>query len=677
MGGAHRSGQEQMLTAVQEALESGEHLLVQAGTGTGKSLAYLIPLITHAMNADRPAVVATATLALQAQVVKRDLPRLLDSLEGKLDRPVDVALLKGRGNYVCQHKVGGGFPSDDQAPLFDDSDHGLGVPDPGASAGSGAGASGAGVSPGGPGGYVPRTDLGLEIVRLREWAEETDTGDRDDLTPGVSDRAWRQVSVTALECLGQKCPMISSCFSEKAKLRAQSADVVVTNHALLALAAFGNPGVLPEFDTVVVDEAHELRERVTSATSASISAATVRQTDTIVRRNCSVAIVGFAAAAAGLEDALRELDDGLLPTGPTDDVVQALTVVMSTCREALTAVQDTDGEASEGGKQVAKSQLVQMIEVCERLITGADSREEVVWVNRPLPPGTYSTGGVDKNIPATLWVAPLSVAMNLRDGLFADRTVLLTSATLSIGDTFGPVAADLGLAGAAAPEWTGVDVGSPFDYGKQGMLYVAKHLASPGRGVSPEQIEELGALIKASRGGALALFSSRRAAEDAAAALRGKVGVEILCQGESSMSALVKQFSEEEDTCLFGTMTLWQGVDVPGPACRLVVIDRIPFPRPDDPLGIARSRAVQRSGGNGFMAVSATHAAVRLAQGAGRLIRAMADRGVVAVLDSRLATARYSGFLVKALPPFWRTTDRAVVLSALERLAPDSRETKK
>jgi ATP-dependent DNA helicase DinG len=204
------------------------------------------------------------------------------------------------------------------------------------------------------------------------------------------------------------------------------------------------------------------------------------------------------------------------------------------------------------------------------------------------------------------------------------------------------------------------------------MLYVAAHLPKPGRGTSPEQLDELAALIEAAGGGALCLFSSRRAAEEAAEALRGRLEVDILCQGESSMAGLVKQFAEEPDTCLFGTMSLWQGVDVQGSSCRLVVIDRIPFPRPDDPLTTARSRAVAQSGGNGFMAVSATHAAIKLAQGAGRLIRSSGDRGVVAVLDSRLSTARYGGFLRAALPPFWPTTDRALVLSALHRLAGQS-----
>jgi ATP-dependent DNA helicase DinG len=217
--------------------------------------------------------------------------------------------------------------------------------------------------------------------------------------------------------------------------------------------------------------------------------------------------------------------------------------------------------------------------------------------------------------------------------------------------------------------WRGLDAGSPFDYPRAAILYVARHLPPPGRGgLSEEMLAELDGLISAARGRTLGLFSSMRAAREAADALRERTDHTILCQGEDSTSALVRRFSEEPQTCLFGTLSLWQGVDVPGDSLSLVVIDRIPFPRPDDPLASARARAIEASGGNGFMAVSANHAALLLAQGAGRLLRATTDRGVVAVLDSRLATARYGGYLTASLPPFWRTTERATVLAALDRL---------
>ncbi|WP_272496060.1 ATP-dependent DNA helicase [Arthrobacter antioxidans] len=653
MGGEMRSGQHEMVRQVSESIRSGEHLLVQAGTGTGKSLAYLVPLIAHAMDSDKPSIVSTATLALQAQIVGRDLPRLLDAVRPALTRPVDVALLKGRSNYVCLHKTGGGFPEEDApAALFSLGEDAAPHPAPATDG--------------------PSSALGRDVVRLREWAEETATGDRDDLVPGVSDRAWRQVSVSSMECIGAaRCPMAQECFSEKARAAAADADIIITNHAMLAISAFEGLAVLPEYDVVVIDEAHELHDRVTGAVSGQLSASMVTAAAAALRRHASITTGALDTAADAFEAAAELVPSGLLPGGLPEDLEQALAQVRDASRAALSDTK-TDGKSEadvDGGRQVARSRTTLVFELAERILA-ASELNEVVWASRP---STFTPGSgyvqPDESAPATLNVAPLSVAGRLREGLFEDHTVILTSATLAIGSEFGPVAGSLGLSGPGAPAWTGVDVGSPFDYPRQGVLYVAKDLPKPERGTSDAQLEELLGLLTASRGGALGLFSSKRAAEEAAEALRPKVDFEILCQGESSLNALVTQFADEPDTCLFGTMSLWQGVDVPGASCRLVVIDRIPFPRPDDPLMTARTRAVARNGGNGFMSVSATHAAVRLAQGAGRLIRATGDRGVVAVLDSRLANARYGGFLRAALPPFWATTDRATVTGILERLS--------
>ena len=212
-------------------------------------------------------------------------------------------------------------------------------------------------------------------------------------------------------------------------------------------------------------------------------------------------------------------------------------------------------------------------------------------------------------------------------------------------------------------------MGTPFDYARQGILYTPTHLARPGRGISEAALDEVLALTEASRGGMLGLFSSRRAAEEAAGVLRGATDLTVYAQGEDQLPALVEAFAADEDACLVGTLSLWQGVDVPGRTCRLVIIDRIPFPRPDDPVSQARSEAVAAAGGNGFMSVAATHAALLLAQGAGRLIRRAEDRGVVAVLDPRLRTARYGSFLARSMPPLWPTRNRDVVLGALGRLA--------
>ena len=666
LGGQRRDGQRRMVVEVARALETGTHLLVQAGTGTGKSLAYLVPALRHAVDAEKPVVVATATLALQAQIMHRDAPALLEALEGELPRPLHVALVKGRANYLCKHKIEGGFPDEDGQTLFGVADDGE------AMTGMAAGIT------------DPATPLGREVRRLREWAEETDSGDRDDLDPGISDRAWRQVSVSAVDCIGpQRCPMAEECFSERARAQAADADVVVTNHAMLAISAFEGLAVLPEFDAVIVDEAHELQDRVTGAVTGQLSGTTVQAAVSSVRRHTAAAVEDLSQAGVSLDAAFAATPTGLLPQGPNEFQQTALRAVSQAARQALSDSKPTGGTSSgsgegssggaDSGRQMARARLLTVLEVADRILAAVPDTEhpEVVWASRPghFEPGVGWVPG-DETAPPVLYVAPLSVAGKLREGLFGQATGVLTSATLAVGSSFDPVAGSLGLMGQGAPRWTGVDVGSPFDYPRQGVLYVARHLPRPGRTASTESWDELESLLRASRGGALCLFSSKRAAEDAAEAMRTRLGPspQILCQGDATLSALVRQFAAEPDTCLFGTLSLWQGVDVPGEACRLVVIDRIPFPRPDDPLATARSRDIARHGGNGFMAVSATHAAIRLAQGVGRLIRTQEDRGVVAVLDPRLATERYGGYLRSTLPNFWGTTDPQVVQGVLERL---------
>ncbi len=649
MGGTRRDGQTQMTEHVAMALRKKQHLLVQAGTGTGKSLAYLVPAVVHALDAERPVLISTATLALQAQIMGRDLPRLLENLEPELERPVEVALVKGRANYVCKHKLDGGFPEeDDDQALF-----------------SVAAEPGGGVST-----FGPSSRLGREIVMLREWAETTETGDRDDLPEGVTDKAWQQVSVNAVDCIGaRKCPMASECFSELAREKAQDADLVVTNHAMLAIDAFEGLEVLPEHDAVIVDEAHELAERVTSAVTAQLSSQMIQAAASSARRHTAINVEALQSAGTAVEAAFHRVESGLLPRGMNAQQTEAVELARNAARTALSDSKPSGEGEADAGRKTARARLQTVHDTANRMLESPET-PDVIWLSRPgsfVPGKGYQEASLEE--PPLLYVAPTSVAGRLREGLFGDRTVVLTSATLTIGDSFDPVAGSLGLAGEKAPAWDAVDVGSPFDYPRQGMLYVAKHLPAPSMKTAASQRDELARLIEASGGATLALFSSRRAAEEAAEELRQRLDVPILCQGDSTMSSLVRQFAEDEETCLFGTMSLWQGVDVPGRACRLVAIDRIPFPRPDDPLSSARSQEVARNGGNGFMQVAATHAATRLAQGAGRLIRTAEDRGVLAILDSRLATARYGSFLKKSMPDFWATTDGEVARGALTRLA--------
>lgn len=633
-GGQNRAGQRTMAAHVAQALELQRHLLVQAGTGTGKSLGYLVPALARVGESDQPIVVATATLALQAQIVNRDIPRLLQALEPRPESQAQVALLKGRNNYLCLHKLEGGYPEDEPDALFD----------------------------------MPSSTsrVGEEVVRLREWADRTETGDRDELKPGVSDRAWAQVSVSAAECLGRRCPLVEECFSEMARSRAAEADIVITNHALLAINAFEGMKVLPEHETVIIDEAHELVDRVTGAVSGSLTVAMVRRAARSVKKHSKADSGALEMAAGTLETAFEGLAEGLLK-GLDGRLLTAISAVNDAARTALSDTKP-DGQDVDAGLQMARSRVSEVHDMSSRILE-ASGEQDVLWISRQ---GGWENGryvAASDTDPATLNIAPLSVGLQLRDGLFADRTVILTSATLTVGDSFDVAAGALGLQGEGAPRWTSIDVGSPFDYRKQGIMYVAGDLKPPGFGVHEGQLDRLRELCEASEGGALGLFSSKRAAERAAEYMREHSDLNILLQGESSLKALVEEFSEDVDSCLFGTMSLWQGVDVPGDSCRLVVMDRIPFPRPDDPIAQARTEAVNRHRGNGFMAVSAHHAAIRMAQGAGRLIRSVSDRGVVAVLDSRVATKRYGGFLMKAMPPMWSTQNKAAVIGALARLS--------
>jgi ATP-dependent DNA helicase DinG len=700
LGGQERPGQVAMADAVEAALSNGEHLLVQAGTGTGKSLAYLVPALLH----PRPVVVATATLALQHQLVERDLPALVTGAAEQLGAAasatggdgagadpagaagaarrgvpaVPYAVLKGRSNYACLHRVREGTP-DDTGVLVD----------------------------------VPEGSLGGEVVRLRSWAEEEaergGRGDRD-AAPTHTDRGWAQVAVSARECLGaQRCPYAGECFAERARDTAMDAQVVVTNHALLAIDAIDGVPMLPEHSAVVVDEGHELVARVTQASTDELSPAAVERASRRVRAAAGPDGADRASDLTDASEALRDALDGL-PGGRLDSLPTAVADALALVRDAARACYSAlggradatvDGD-SDAVRQQAKAAADDIRKVAERL--AADSEHDVRWITARERPGGGGAGN-------ELRVAPLDVSLSLRERLFGRAPVVLTSATLKLGGGFEPVAASLGLrpeervgselptgtveapAETIEPEperpeqeqseqpeqqepadepvrWRGLDVGSPFDYQRQAILYVARRLPAPGRdGLAERTLDEIVSLVEAVDGRTLGLFSSRRAAETAAEHVRGALpGLDLWCQGDAQLPELQRRFVEDPRTCLFGTLSLWQGVDLPGETCQLVIIDRIPFPRPDDPLMSARQRAVERRGGNGFMSVAATSAALLLAQGSGRLIRRADDRGVVAVLDPRLVTARYGPFLAASLPPMWRTIDGEVARAALRRL---------
>lgn len=636
LGGEPRVGQQQMAAAISESIESGEHLLIQAGTGTGKSLGYLAPALAHVLTTQQRVLIATATLALQHQLADKDIPTALSAVAAAGGVTPTHAILKGRSNYACLLKVrDGGL----------DQDSLLGADELMQSATS-LGAESA---------------LGAEVLALREWAEQQliDKGlaDRDD-APSHTARGWAQVSVPVRECLGaQKCPFGGECFIEKSREKARSAQLVVTNHALLAIDAMHGGTALPEHEVVIIDEAHELVARVTSAATNDLSPAAV---DRVVRRATPYldddAALDLMDAGDGLREALAESELGQI-TDQSARVVTALQAVRDAARQVVSALAG-DGEPE---RVQAAAAVKEVFDFAERM--AAVKPHDVVWISE------------SELLGRQVHVAPLSVASLMRERVLAEKTAILTSATLSLGGNFDAVARSIGLRADDELAWRGLDVGSPFDYRKQGILYIAKNLPSPRReGITQEALAQIAELVWAAGGRTLGLFASRRAAETAASYVRRELpAMTVLCQGDAQLSELTRRFIDDPEACLFGTMSLWQGVDVPGDTCQLVIIDKIPFPRPDDPLMQARQRAVEEAGGNGFMAVAATHAALLLAQGSGRLIRRSDDRGVVAILDPRLATARYAGFLRSSLPDFWVTTELEAAIGSLRRLtSPDA-----
>ncbi len=634
LGGSRRPGQVRMATAVTTALEKERHLAVQAGTGTGKSLAYLVPAFRHAQETGHTVIVSTATLALQRQLVERDLPRLAEALEPHLEKKPTFAIMKGRSNYVCLNKVSRAAELEDEDALLDED---------------------------------AVSHLGRHVQRVYEWAEDTETGDREDLEPGVPDLAWRQVSVTSNECLGAtRCPHGEDCFAELARRRAADVDIVVTNHALLAIDAVADINILPEHDVVIIDEAHELDGRITSVSTAEITGRALKMA---ASRAKSLGANGKDQRLSEQANELSQLLAGFAPGRWTDlpeeakQQLMGLADTLADCRETI--ARTPEGEQAQDPEKFAERQnlanhLASLVEAIARILdvfaTGDPAAHaDVVWLERD-----------ERTLNDTLAVAPLSIAGMLHEKLFGEQTVVLTSATLALGGRFDAMAAQWGLPKGM---WDSLDVGYPFDPARSGILYTAAHLPQPGRdGLSPQTLQEIRELIMAAGGRTLGLFSSRRAAQQAAEELKPTIPFDIYLQGEDSIGALVDKFTKNENSCLFGTLTLWQGVDVPGPSCSLVLIDRIPFPRPDNPLMQARTEAAKAAGRNGFMEVSATHAALLMAQGAGRLLRSTADRGVVAVLDSRLETKRYGSYLRASMPQMWPTSDPQVVRGALKRL---------
>jgi ATP-dependent DNA helicase DinG len=640
-----------MAEAVANALSDRHHLLVQAGTGTGKSLAYLVPALVHG----KKVLVATATLALQRQLVERDLPKIKAALDKELKRDISFAIYKGVGNYICLQKMNNA-PNDPEAQAV-----------------------------------LEVSTLEGDAKRLRAWAQSPNaTGDRDD-APDVDRRVWSANSVSGRECMGaDECPSGSKCFAALAKAKAQTADIVVTNHTLLAIEIVDSHPILPERDAIVLDEAHEFMDRTTQAVTEEITAARVSRAANMARKHMpGKAGDALFKASEKFAKAIGEYADDLKadPTraGRLDKLPAVLEAPLRAVKEGVAAVTALIS---------ADAQIIDPNSMAERARVKGALNEISQTATKLLKPGHTHVLWFEPTY-STLYLAPLAVSDVLRGNLLTQTPVIATSATLTVGKSFDAIAKNIGFViggrneaedeveedednlkkkGSMDPANLQIlDVGSPFDFANQGMLYLPKDLPEPGRdGPSKEALTELGELIQAAGGRTLALFSSWRGVEAADEHLRdvlAELKLPIITQRRGdSVGPLVDKFAKDEKSILLGTISLWQGIDVPGPACTLVAIDRIPFPRPDEPVLSARAAEADAAGGSGFMQISLPRAALLLAQGTGRLIRSLDDRGVVAILDSRIVNKRYGSILLNSMPPFWRTSDGAVIKEALRRL---------
>ena len=642
IGGSPREGQIEMAEAVANALTDRHHLMVQAGTGTGKSLAYIVPALVHG----RKVLVATATLALQRQLVERDLPAVVPALEKVLGREITYGIYKGVGNYICLQKMNSEEPDPDGEVLLEVS------------------------------------SLGKDAQRLHAWAKSPGaTGDRDD-APEVDRRVWAANSLSGRECVGADvCAYGHQCFAALAKGRAQSADIVITNHTLLAIEIVDSHPILPERDAVILDEAHEFMDRTTQAVTEELTSARVIRAAAMARKHMPGKLSDtFTKAADDFHDTMADYGQDVRQNpamqGRLEEIPASLEAPIRRVKEAAAAIvqsisadEEAIGSDALAERARVKGAVNEINTTCTKIMRNGDG--QVLWYEP-----TFQT----------LHLAPLSVSNVLRANLLTKTPVIATSATLSVGNSMDAMARSIGFTVGGDEDATTedgdidpsnvamLDVGSPFDFANQGVLYLPKHLPEPGRdGVHPDVLEELGELIDAAGGRTLALFSSWRGVEAADAHLRkvlAELPIKIITQKRGdAVGPLVERFAKDETSVLLGTMSLWQGVDVPGNSCVLVTIDRIPFPRPDEPVMSARAAQADAGGGSGFMQISLPRAALLLAQGTGRLIRSVEDRGVVAILDSRIVNKRYGSVLLNSMPPLWRTSDKAVVRESLQRLS--------
>ncbi len=607
-GGEERTGQRAMARAVAETAEMGGHLVVQAGTGTGKTLAYLL---ASAMSGGRT-VVATYTKALQDQMLDTDLPMVQEYIQSSTGQGFSFAAIKGWSNYLCLERVDEIRSAKRQGQLD-------GMVEDAASD---------------------------EVDRVLAWSAGTTTGDRADLDFEPASAAWKAVSVSPDECLGaSECPFAGSCFPSRARGLAAEADVAVANHALYAIDLRIGGFVLGEHDLVVLDEAHQVEESFTEAFGFQLTGGRLRWL-----ANLAVGVLGHD----DLVDKVRVLGDRLVDdmrnhgaarvhTGEAAELVKTLELAESRIEALLalaTGVAEVGDEASRRRKRLVNSgrSLLADIQAARQHLTSPSSLEHLGWIE------------VEDGRRPVLKVVPVAVGPLLEEVLWPRRTAILTSATIPAN-----IVERLGLKGSD-PRIE--DLGSPFDYETQTLLYCASYLPDPASNHDDWMagvLDELEALIVAAGGRTLALFTSYQALGQARERLAGRLELPLLVQGDRPPKALLEEFTLKEESCLLATRRFWQGIDVPGPSLTLLVVNRLPFPSPNEYLLKKWSELADPMG---WWKVELPIGVTRLAQAAGRLVRKATDQGVVAVLDPRLAKGSYKKELLDGLPPMKRTATR-------------------
>jgi ATP-dependent DNA helicase DinG len=586
-----RPEQAALADAVETALASGRHLVAEAGTGVGKSLAYLLP----ALESGQRVVVATATKALQEQLLRHDVPVAAAALR----RDVDVAVVKGRQNYLCRKQLQGFQPF-----------------------------------------LLSEGRDGRAWEAMQGWLDETETGDRAELEVEPSEALWAELAVGADRCVGRRCPFLSACFAEAARERATEADLVIANHALYFAHIAAGGGVLPEHDAVVFDEAHRLEESAASWLGGRVSRHALRRLALDVERACREAQKPLPARE--LDRVERTGERLLRAVAPPAGRRRLREVPPEPALVVIDALGDLAAALQGEGEQ---------LDLLARRAIGTSAQVEACLEPAELERVVWSE-------PDALAWAPVDVADELRERLWDEGpTAILVSATLTTGEDATFVRRRLGI-----DEAREAVVGSPYDYAEQSLLYLPRSMPDPRSDeFTARAADEIVSLLALSEGRALVLTSSYRALDAYRDRVRGRVPFEVLVQGEAPRERLLERFRSEVGSVLIATSTFWQGVDVPGESLSLLVIDKLPFSAPGDPLHEARCESVERHGGDWFRDYALPTAMLQLRQGFGRLIRSHADRGVVAILDPRLRTRGYGRAFLAALPRCPLVEDRDAV----------------